>query len=149
MSLGSEIKSGKFTIYAQWAAILSVIFLIVFSITNFISVLPFAIISWVEAFFMIWLEIPLLTVCLPGGPKIESFKQFFANTLFRSALYAVFAVLIWLSILMQATSLLTAAITLTLTCVFYLISVFKKEELERSGVTGGQGVASAAAMGRV
>ncbi|TPX68219.1 hypothetical protein SpCBS45565_g03275 [Spizellomyces sp. 'palustris'] len=78
----------------------------------------------------------------------RSKDRFFTNTLFRSGLYAVFAVLIWLSILMQATSLITAAITLTLTCVFYLISVFKKEELERSGVTGGQGVATAAA-GRV
>ena len=43
MTIGSELKSGKFTIYAQWAAILSVLFLIIFSITNFISVLPFAI----------------------------------------------------------------------------------------------------------
>ncbi|KAJ3172934.1 Golgi apparatus membrane protein tvp18 [Geranomyces variabilis] len=160
MTIGSELKSGKFTIYAQWyiyntpkhfqtrnrypAAILSVLFLIIFSITNFISVLPFAILAWVEAFFMIWLEIPLLTVCCPGGPKIDAFQKFFQNTLFRSILYAVFAVLIWLSILMSATSLLVAAISLSFTCIFYFISVIRREELSRSGVTGGQGVAAGA-----
>ncbi|KAJ3009791.1 Golgi apparatus membrane protein tvp18 [Thoreauomyces humboldtii] len=128
------------------AAILSVLFLIIFSITNIISLIPFAIISWVEAFFMIWLEIPLLTVCIPGGPKIDAFQRFFQNTLFRSILYAVFAVLIWLSILMKASSLLVAAITLSATSIFYFISVLKKENLERSGMTGGGGMAAAGAF---
>ncbi|KAI8915444.1 hypothetical protein PhCBS80983_g05617 [Powellomyces hirtus] len=149
MTLGSELKSGKMTIYAQWSAILSVLFLIIFSITNLLSVVPFAIIAWIEAFFMIWLEIPLLTVCCPGGPKIDAFQKFFQNTLFRSILYAVFAVLIWLSILMSATSLIVAAITLSLTSIFYFISVIKKEELSRSGVTGGSGVAGSAARNMV
>ncbi|KAI8819137.1 uncharacterized protein EV422DRAFT_119052 [Fimicolochytrium jonesii] len=145
MSLGSELKSGKFTIYAQWAAILSVLFLIIFSITNIISLLLFAILAWIEAFFMIWLEIPLLTVCCPGGPKIDAFQRFFQNTLFRSILYAVFAVVMWLSILSSASTLIIAAITLSFTSIFYFISVFKKEPLERSGMTGGGGVGAAAA----
>ncbi|KAI9090504.1 hypothetical protein DFS34DRAFT_597509 [Phlyctochytrium arcticum] len=144
MSLGSELTSGKCTIYAQWCAILSVLFLIIFGITNFLSVIIFAIIAFVEAFFMIWLELPLLAACLPGGPKIQKFKEFFAKTSLRAALYAVFAVLIWLSLLESATSILVAAVFLTLTSGFYLISVFKKEELERSGLTGGAGIAAAA-----
>ncbi|KAJ3037477.1 Golgi apparatus membrane protein tvp18 [Rhizophlyctis rosea] len=149
MGLGAEVTSGQFTIYAQWFSILSIIFLILFGILNFLSVIIFAIIAFVEAGIMLFLEIPWLTKCCPTSPKFDTFIKTMENTLFRTILYAVFAIIIWLSILMHATSLLVAAITLSITTICYIIAFFKKEDFKRSGITGGAGLAAQGARAYV
>ncbi|KAI9011182.1 hypothetical protein BC832DRAFT_327795 [Gaertneriomyces semiglobifer] len=141
MGFGNEITSGKFTIYAQWSAIIALL-----RIVNFIHIIPFAIIGFVGAFFLVWLEIPLLTRCCPGGPRMDRFTKIFSNTLFRSMLYAAFSVVLWLSILMKSTSFLAAAVFMSISAVFYLVSVGRGEDLERSSITGPRAAVGAASQ---
>ncbi|KAJ3209811.1 Golgi apparatus membrane protein tvp18 [Dinochytrium kinnereticum] len=120
------------------------------SLANFTAVLPFAFAAWVEAAIIVLLEIPIITQCCPCGPNTSSFLKFFENTVFRTILYLVFAGIIWLSIIMAASSIIVAALALTVTFVFYGIASSKKEELQRSFYTGGKGInaAPAAAGGK-
>ncbi|KAI9193067.1 uncharacterized protein BJ171DRAFT_533890 [Polychytrium aggregatum] len=146
MAFKDELKSGKFTIYAQWASLLSIFFLVILGLSNFFSfgalssLLIFIIIAWVEAAVMIFLEVPILTKCCPAGPRFSAFLGFFESTVFRTGLYAAFAVLMWLSLLSGASSLLVCAITLTATAGCYTIAMIKREGMERSSMLGGQGV---------
>lgn len=142
MSVSSELSSGKFTIYAQWCAILSIIFLVVFGILNFLSVIPFAILGFVEAFLMVFLELPLVAFCCPSFEIVNKFKQFFENIILRTVLYLGFAFLIWLSLIMSVSTLIIPAVFLTLTSAFYGIAQLKHEGLERSQFTGGSGIGS-------
>ncbi|KAJ3103968.1 Golgi apparatus membrane protein tvp18 [Phlyctochytrium planicorne] len=136
-----------FSLYGQWMAILSGLLLIIFGLASFSTVVPFAFAAWVEAFLIILLEIPIVTQCCACGPATSGFLKFFENAVFRTVLYVVFAGIIWLSILMTATSLIIGAISLTVTVIFYGIAASKKEELTRSFYTGGKGLAPPAAQG--
>lgn len=140
MTVAAELTSGKCTIYAQWCALLSVVFLVLFGVLNIFSVLPFSILAFAEAFFMIFLELPLVAACLPSFSFIAKFKEIFENILLRCGLYFGFAVLMWLSFIMSFTTLIIAAVFLTLTSGFYLIAFLKHEGLERSMFTGGSGI---------
>ena len=50
----------------------------------------------------------------------------------------------WVSLVITASSLIAPAVTLTMTALFYIIALCKKEEFTRSKV-GGSGMAAAAA----
>ncbi|KAJ3165650.1 Golgi apparatus membrane protein tvp18 [Irineochytrium annulatum] len=147
MGFVDEWRSGKFTVYAQWAAILSGVFLIILGFVTFTSVLPFALLAFVQSFLIVLLEVPIVTQCCPTGPMMSGFVKFFENTIFRSVLYLVFAGMQWISLLMAASALLVAAMTLSVTFVLYAIAASKKEEFSRSYFTGGKGVSGTAASG--
>ncbi|TPX46235.1 hypothetical protein SeMB42_g03781 [Synchytrium endobioticum] len=140
MTVLDEIKSGHMTFYAQWAAILSIIFLIVFGIMNILGNPIFSIIGWGIAFVLIFLEIPMLARCCPSNPTFDNFIKFFERNSTRVFLYAAFAVLEWLSVLIRADTIILCAITLTATFVFYVIAMFKGETPMKSGFTGGSGI---------
>ncbi|KAI8833544.1 hypothetical protein BC829DRAFT_407783 [Chytridium lagenaria] len=140
MSIIEEFRSGKFTIYGQWWAIISALLLIIFGLASFQAVLPFAFAAWIQAAIIVLLEIPIVTQCCPCGPSTSSFLKFFENTVFRTVLYLVFSGIIWLSIIMAASSLIIGAITLTVTFILYGIAATRKEEMQRSFYTGGKGI---------
>ncbi|KAJ3414367.1 Golgi apparatus membrane protein tvp18 [Chytridiales sp. JEL 0842] len=144
MSIVDEFKSGQFSLYAQWMAIISLLLLVILGFTNFLGVTIFAVLGFIFAGFMFFLELPILTAWCPTGPKTERAVKFFGKPLFRMALYAVFSIVMWLSIMQATTSILIAAVSLSATTVLYGIAVFKKEELSRSEWTGGKGIARGA-----
>ena len=76
---------------------------------------------------MLFLEIPLCTLCC-AGPRTEKFQEIFAKPLLRAILYVGFAFLMWLSIAIAASTLIIPAIPLTATAGLYGTSVFKKED---------------------
>lgn len=62
MGVWAEIKSGSFSIYAQYMAIISIILLIALGVQSLISspsVIAFVILGWIFAAIMIFLECPL------------------------------------------------------------------------------------------
>ncbi|KAI8800576.1 hypothetical protein BJ742DRAFT_69504 [Cladochytrium replicatum] len=140
MALKEELKSGKFGVYAQWSAILSILLLIIFGVGK-LTFFPWSLLAIVAAVIMMFLEIPFLTKCFRTGPRFEGFLKFFENNLFRSVLYLVFGFLMYLSIVGGVSTILVPAIGLTFTTVFYLLAVFRKEGYSASSVTGGHGVA--------
>lgn len=59
----------------------------------------------------------------------------------RAATYAVMAVVQWLSLIVHGTSLLAAAVLLSLTSICYLLAAVKKQAFVGSKTLGGAGVA--------
>ncbi|TPX35935.1 hypothetical protein SmJEL517_g01764 [Synchytrium microbalum] len=88
----------------------------------------FSIIGWIIAFVLVFLEIPLLARCCPSNPTFDNFIKFFERNVTRVFLYAAFAVLEWLSLLIRADTLILCAITLSATFFFYLVAMFKRGE---------------------
>ncbi|KAI9218954.1 hypothetical protein BC828DRAFT_387292 [Blastocladiella britannica] len=137
MGFFEELKSGNGTVYAQWGALLSIVLLVIGGLTNlFSSAILFALIAWVEAFFMILLEIPLFQKCCPTGPKVQSVVKFFEGNGLRAVLYLVFSVLMWLSLSVGFGLLIIAALTELFASLCYAVAAFKKQERQPSTLTG-------------
>jgi hypothetical protein len=59
----------------------------------------------------------------------------------RAGIYLAMAAVQWLSLLGGPTSLVAAAILLTVTAVFYGVAALRKDQFMSSKTLGGQGVA--------
>ncbi|KAJ3264812.1 Golgi apparatus membrane protein tvp18 [Chytriomyces hyalinus] len=127
MSSWEEFKSGNFNVYGRWSAIISGILLIALGISNFISVFPFALAGFGITGVIVILEIPFVTKWCPTGPRTQKMSEFFSNPIFKTALYAAFSAVMWLSILMAGTSILAAAIGLSFTTLAYGVAIIRKD----------------------
>ena len=65
----------------------------------------------------------------------------FATNYMRAAIYFAMGLIQWLSIIADATSLIAAAIMLTLAAAFYALAGVKGQGFVGSKTLGGQGVA--------
>ncbi|KAI9146079.1 hypothetical protein BKA69DRAFT_322713 [Paraphysoderma sedebokerense] len=136
-SFKTDLKSGKFTVYAQWMSYLSVLFLIIFGISNLFSTLIiFALIALCEAAVMFLMELPFFAKCCPTGPRMQSCIAFFEGNWLRAALYAAFAFMMWLSLMVAASGLIVSAVTLTICAICYALAGFKHQERENTALTG-------------
>ena len=59
----------------------------------------------------------------------------------RAAVYAIMSVVQWLSILVDPSSLIAAAVVLLIAAVFYALAGLRNQEFVGSKTLGGQGVA--------
>lgn len=59
----------------------------------------------------------------------------------RAAMYGVMSLVQWLSIILDRTSLIAAAVVLMFAAIFYLIAGVKGQEFAGSKTLGGHGVA--------
>ena len=59
----------------------------------------------------------------------------------RAAIYAIMSVVQWLSILVDPSSLIAAAVVLLIAAVFYALAGLRNQEFVGSKTLGGQGVA--------
>ena len=65
----------------------------------------------------------------------------FATNYLRAAFYGVMALIQWLSLIFGATSLIAAAVLLTIAAAFYALAGIKGQGFVGSKTLGGQGVA--------
>ncbi|KXS21483.1 golgi apparatus membrane protein TVP18 [Gonapodya prolifera JEL478] len=144
-TLIDELKSGKAGIYAQWSALLSGLFCLLFGIMSFLGMLPFAICALIFFVVILFAEIPLCLKCCPTSPTFDNFIKKFENMYFRAAAYLIMAVIIWLSLVWGASTLILPALTLSFTAIFYGIASFRHEEREASIAAGGKNAAVLAA----
>ncbi|ORY06993.1 hypothetical protein K493DRAFT_310391 [Basidiobolus meristosporus CBS 931.73] len=140
MSFTSELKSGKFSIYAQWVGLLSAILLIIFGIIELLTVPIFSILGFIFAVLIIFMEISFLTKCCPTSPGFDGFIKKLSGNHIRAGVYAVFAIIMWVSLVSRFTVLFIAALTLTITAIFYATGFFKGQERTSSSMTGGTGI---------
>jgi hypothetical protein len=59
----------------------------------------------------------------------------------RAAVYAIMSVVQWLSLLVDASSLIAAAVVLLIAAAFYALAGLRNQEFVGSKTLGGQGVA--------
>lgn len=95
-----------------------------------------------SAFIILFIEVPLLLRICPTSSTFDSYIRKIETNYMRAGTYAVMALIQWLSLADgTASSLIAAAVFLTLTAVAYLLAGIKGQAFVGSKTLGGQGVA--------
>ncbi len=81
-----------------------------------------------------------MRIC-PTSSKFDTFMQRFTTNYMRALIYLVMAIVQWLSIIIKPTSLIAAAVLLTITAALYAMAGVKGQGFIGSKTLGGQGVA--------
>ena len=89
------------------------------------------------------LEIPFCHSCLDSDGFMAKFIK---SSALRSLLYLIFAIVLWASLSVAISTLIIPAISMTITAILYMTSLFKKEEPVKSTMTGGSGVEGTAGV---
>jgi hypothetical protein len=90
---------------------------------------------------ILFVEVPLLLRICPTSSKFDDAIRKITTNYMRAAAYAVMALVQWLSIISRATSLIAAAVFLSLTSICYLLAGIKGQAFVGSKTLGGAGVA--------
>lgn len=146
MSIKDEFATRNFSIYGQWLGILSMILCFALGIANFFNLfhfllIIFAIICLVSSFVILFLEVPLLLRICPTSSHFDAAIRRISSNYMRAAAYGVMALIQYLSIIVTSSSLIAAAIVLTLTAICYAFAGLKGQAFVGSKTLGGQGVA--------
>ncbi|KAK0641086.1 hypothetical protein B0T16DRAFT_461193 [Cercophora newfieldiana] len=145
MTLKEEFATRNFSIYGQWLGILGMILCFALGIANIftfnIFIIIFAIIAIVSALVILFIEVPLLLRICPTSSGFDAAIRRVSTNYMRAGAYGVMATVQWLSIIPRATSLIAAAVILTITGVCYLLAGIKGQAFVGSKTLGGAGVA--------
>jgi len=146
MTLKEELQSRNWSIYGQWAGIISMILCFALGIANIFNfghplVIIFSAICLACSFLILFIEVPFLLRICPTSGKFDDFVRKFSTNYMRAAVYGTMSVVQWLSLIIIPTSLIAAAVVLLITGAFYGIAAFRKDEFMSSKTLGGQGVA--------
>ncbi|KAF8419287.1 hypothetical protein EV426DRAFT_538901 [Tirmania nivea] len=142
-NIAEEFKTRNFSIYGQWTGILAMILCIALGIANlFSSAIVFSAICLVFGLLLIFVEIPILLRICPTSKHFDDFVKKFHHNWGRAGLYIGMGVVQWLSIIVQATSLIAAAVILTIAGLFYTFAAISGHAFTGSKTLGGAGVAS-------
>ena len=93
------------------------------------------------SFIILFLEVPLLLRVCPTSEKFDQFIRRFETNYMRAAIYLVMAIIQWVSLVLYATSLIAAAVVLTIAAACYALAGVKGQGFVGSKTLGGHGVA--------
>ncbi|KAI6250207.1 Golgi apparatus membrane protein [Erysiphe necator] len=144
MTIAEELATRNFSIYGQWTGVLCIFLCFALGISHLFHVnimIIFGAICLASSFLIIFVEIPLLMRICPTSSKFDSFMRRFSTNYMRAAIYLGMGMAQWLSLIGEPSSLLAAAIMLTLAAVFYALAGLKGQGFVGSKTLGGQGVA--------
>jgi hypothetical protein len=94
-----------------------------------------------SSLILIFIEIPLLLRICPTSSKFDAFIARFTTNYMRAAIYGVMSLIQWLSIIVDSSSLIAAAVVLALAGACYALAGLKQQEFVGSKTLGGRGVA--------
>jgi len=145
MTLREEFATRNFSIYGQWTGVLCIILCFALGIANIFSfnvvTIIFSALCLATSFILIFIEIPLLLRICPTSSKFDTLIRRVTTNYIRAGVYLAMAIIQWLSIINRATSLIVAAVFLTLAAAFYALAGIKGQGFVGSKTLGGQGVA--------
>ncbi|KAI0408331.1 hypothetical protein F4802DRAFT_407416 [Xylaria palmicola] len=146
MSIKDEFATRNFSIYGQWLGILSMILCFALGIANLFNLfkfilIVFAIICLVSSFVILFIEVPLLLRICPTSSTFDAAIRRVSSNYMRAGVYGVMALVQYLSIIVHTSSLIAAAVVLTLTAICYALAGIKGQAFVGSKTLGGQGVA--------
>lgn len=93
------------------------------------------------SFIILFVEVPLLLRICPTSSTFDAAIRRVSTNYMRAAAYGIMAVIQWCSIIARPTSLIAAAVFLTLTGLCYILAAVKGQEFVGSKTLGGAGVA--------
>ncbi|KAK3349975.1 TVP18/Calcium channel flower [Lasiosphaeria hispida] len=111
----------------------------IFSFNAFLLI--FSIITLIFSFIILFIEVPLLLRICPTSSSFDAAIRKVSTNYMRAGAYAVMAIVNWLSIIARASSLIAAAVFLSLTAACYLMAGIKGQAFVGSKTLGGAGVA--------
>lgn len=144
MTIAEELATRNFSIYGQWTGVLCIFLCFALGISHLFHVsimILFGALCLASSFLIIFVEIPLLMRICPTSSKFDSFMRRFTTNYMRAAIYLAMGMAQWLSLIGEPSSLLAAAIMLTLAAIFYALAGVKGQGFVGSKTLGGQGVA--------
>jgi len=144
MTLAEEFATRNFSIYAQWTGVICIFLCFAVGVSNLFHLtvmIVFGALCIVSAFLIVFIEIPLLLRICPTSSTFDTFMRRFTTNYLRAAIYFGMALIQWLSLIKEASSLIAAAVLLTITSSFYLLAAVKGQGFVGSKTLGGQGVA--------
>jgi len=124
--------------------VLCIILCFALGIANLIHlslIIIFSAICLACSFVLVFIEIPLLLRICPTSSKFDTLVRRVTTNYIRAGVYLAMAIVQWLSIIVSATSLIAAAVVLTLAAAFYALAGIKGQGFVGSKTLGGQGVA--------
>jgi len=144
MTIAEEFATRNFSIYGQWTGVICIFLCFALGISHLFHVsimILFGALCLASSFLIIFIEIPLLLRICPTSAKFDTFMRRFTTNYMRAGIYLAMAIIQWLSIIHEASSLIAAAIMLTLAASFYALAGVKGQGFVGSKTLGGQGVA--------
>jgi len=144
MTLAEEFATRNFSIYGQWTGVICIFLCFAVGVSNLFHVsimIIFGALCIVSSFLIVFIEVPLLLRICPTSSTFDTFMRRFTTNYLRAAIYFAMALIQWLSIIKEASSLIAAAVLLTIASFFYLLAAVKGQGFVGSKTLGGQGVA--------
>ncbi|KAJ2459652.1 Golgi apparatus membrane protein tvp18 [Coemansia sp. RSA 2424] len=142
MGFVEELRTGNFSLYGQWLALLSGVLLIVLGAVTFPFHIVFSILAIIFGVVCIIIEVPLLMKLFPTGPTFDRLFGGLKNHWWRFVAYLVFAIVMWASLAKGGGILAIGAVTVTMAAGCYLIAAVKKQSKVTTTWLGGTGVQS-------
>jgi len=144
MTIAEEFATRNFSIYAQWTGVVCIFLCFALGVANLFHVsllILFSALCLASSFIIVFIEIPLLLRICPTSSKFDAFMRRFTTNYMRAAIYLAMGIVQWLSLIVGASSLIAAAVILTLVAAFYAAAGVKGQGFVGSKTLGGQGVA--------
>ncbi|KAL1898538.1 Golgi apparatus membrane protein tvp18 [Sporothrix stenoceras] len=145
MTLREEFATRNFSIYGQWLGILSMILCFALGIANIftfhVGIIVFSAVCLACSFIILFVEVPLLLRICPTSSGFDATIRRVSTNYMRAAAYGVMGLVQWLSIIAGRSSLIAAAVFLTLTAICYLLAAIRGQDFVGSKTLGGAGVA--------
>ncbi|KAG9236946.1 putative Golgi apparatus membrane protein tvp18 [Amylocarpus encephaloides] len=144
MTIAEEFATRNFSIYGQWTGVICIFLCFALGISHLFHVslmILFGAFCLASSFLIIFIEIPLLLRICPTSSKFDTFMRRFTTNYMRAGIYLSMGIVQWLSLTQGASSLIAAAVLLTITASFYALAGIKGQGFVGSKTLGGQGVA--------
>ncbi|KAK9446546.1 uncharacterized protein V1518DRAFT_423772 [Limtongia smithiae] len=145
MSFLDDFKTRNFSLYGQWSGILTIIICLAVGIASIftfsVGIIIFAAVCLATGLTLIFVEIPFLGRICPISENFTNFTRRFNNNVPRAGFYFLLALVQWFSLFVRASSLIVAAVFLTITSFCYALAAVKKQEFATSSALGGAGFA--------
>lgn len=131
----ADFKKKNFSLYGQWIGIFTIFLCLALGIANifhFNLVIIFSIICIVQGLVVLFVEIPFLLRICPLTDTFTNFIRNFDDNWPRCGFYLLMSVIQWLSLTLQATSLIVVAIFFLFASLCYLFAALKHQEYIKS-----------------
>ncbi|CCH62164.1 hypothetical protein TBLA_0G02240 [Henningerozyma blattae CBS 6284] len=131
------LKSFNFSLYGQWFGYINILLCVALGIANLFHVNPviaFGIVSIIQSFIILFVEVPFLLKICPLSDNFIAFIKHFQTNGFRCIFYIAMATVQWCSIILKATSLIVVAIGLTISAISYAVAYFKNQEFQNVSI---------------
>ncbi|KAF3985332.1 hypothetical protein FT663_05341 [Candidozyma haemuli var. vulneris] len=134
----ADFKKKNFSLYGQWLGILNIFLCLALGIANifhFNLVIIFSIICIIQGLVVVFVEIPFLLKICPLTDTFTNFVRNFDENWPRCGFYLLMAAIQYLSLVIQATSLLVVAIIFTFASACYFFAAVKHQEYLKTSIS--------------